>query len=851
MTTWKSIGNTLAVEFPAFWRCHNRQQSGTIVLATTALSYSLIITRSKRTTAFIVSLTAFFHLSLLLLAFGLSERSLGPHSDRLSSFLALLALLPVVIHLIWGRDWKRPRNAALLVVAFAGIATWFAVPGPAGLFALAASWAWLAVALQRAYSDRAPGAGMLAVASFGYAVFVAVRDHLTLWPFLSTASEKFSVLVSTGLGDPVRLGPTYTGIWLGCAFTIAMVVYAAVTPRVKASVMVLSFILLVLALPAALALSSLAPVHSHGLDPRVMLGWRGVQFILLLIPLAVLTLSPRGSSSSGTRKPSHSIKRAAGWAAAGVAFIGLALLTWTSGVEPRASRVLLDTRGSFDMAPLEWGKYGPEATQGASLASLPPTLDALGFGFATTDTIEAPLLQNHDVLMIMNPTQVYTASEHRAIWDFVSDGGGLLVLGDHTDIMGTMKPLNSLLEPSGIRINFDSAIPMVDRWTWYGCMRQHPHPLLRGVRNESEIKTSVGASLDLPADAVPILGGRDAFSDAGDVLNAAGAFLGDMSYNRGERLGDLFLAAEAPYGRGKVLVFGDTSTFQRSSLAYTHELTARIFTYLGSPGSAVAPRPLRIAGAWLLFVCAVLLVLLIPRRPLVFALVSTVAALWLLGLERTAVVHLDDAPTRSKVALIDLAHGNRVDIHAGRDDGIAGLINHLSRQGFVPLATRRLDEQQLSSAKLFVSVAPAFPYGPGEKAALRRFVENGGVLIVASGFEELNGARGLLTEFGYSISPVPIGSAHEVRVLLEGHGVFMHESWPVVFPEGRGEVWVECWDYPLVVHERIGKGGLIVIGDSRFLCDVKLESAETFMEPNINFLRAAIEQAQAAAKGAP
>ena len=144
----------------------------------------------------IMTITGFFHLSLLLLALGLTERSLGLHSDRLSSFLALLALLPIAIHLIWGRNWRNLGDAALLLLTFAGIGVWFTMSGPAGFFALAASWAWLAIALQRSYPDRAPSANMLAVVTFGYAVFVTVRDHLTLWPFLSNASEEISLLVS-------------------------------------------------------------------------------------------------------------------------------------------------------------------------------------------------------------------------------------------------------------------------------------------------------------------------------------------------------------------------------------------------------------------------------------------------------------------------------------------------------------------------------------------------------------------------------------------------------------------------------------------------------------------------------
>ena len=42
----------------------------------------------------------------------------------------------------------------------------------------------------------------------------------------------------------------------------------------------------------------------------------------------------------------------------------------------------------------------------------------------------------------------------------------------------------------------------------------------------------------------------------------------------------------------------------------------------------------------------------------------------------------------------------------------------------------------------------------------------------------------------------------------------------------------------------------MVIGDSRFLCDVKLESADSFVETNIDFLRKAFETAQPRDAGA-
>ena len=124
------------------------------------------------------------------------------------------------------------------------------------------------------------------------------------------------------------------------------------------------------------------------------------------------------------------------------------------------------------------------------------------------------------------------------------------------------------------------------------------------------------------------------------------------------------------------------------------------------------------------------------------------------------------------------------------------------------------------------------------------FVHDGGLLVVATGYEERRGAEALLADFGYAIGPAPIGAAHQSVTYLEGHRAMMHEAWPVVRPEERGEVWVSCWGYPLVTFERIGTGGLLVVGDSRFLTNSKLESMDAYIETNIDFLRAALETAR-------
>ena len=766
----------------------------------------------------------FLCISLFVLALAVLEAAVGPQAAALRSVLGMALALVAVIPLLPGVRGTLPLVGAAAAFVLAG-----ALP-PARGFLLAAGFAGVALA-QR--GERPITAATLAVTALGYAVFAAVRDWLTLWPVLLALSSGTSALAAGLVGVPARLGPTAFGAWIVIAVAIVFLARVAVVRRVQRGRGLGALLLLGLAPVVWLAFGRLSLVSGlHALQFRIVL------FVLCLPALAVF-LRAHATGAAAVRPPGRRLVAAA----AALLVVGLVLLSWSTRIPARAVRLVVDTRGSFSMEPLQWGVYGSQATQGASLATLPALVAAHGFACTLHDTtIDAALLERHDVLVVMNPTRNYSPAEHAAIWEFVRRGGGLLVLGDHTNIQETMEPVNTLLAPCGVRIEFDSAIPLVERWSWFNCMRIHPHPVTRGLEDESQIKLSVGASLHLPPAALPLLSGREAFSDPGNWLNVTGAYLGNMRPDPGEPRGDLPLAAACTVGRGRVIVFGDTSPFQRTAVTHSHRLVLRVLTYLAGRRAGTAPFGVRAAGSVLLVAGAVLLAH--PAALPALAVAAAVSGAWLAGVDRVAIVEPPPGPRRGEVAWIDLAHGNRVDRHAGRDDGIGGFVDHLWRQKYVPLAMHHMDLDELTQGRVFATVAPAFAFTSEERRALRRFVESGGLLVVATGYEERRGAESLLADFGYAIGRTPIGAAHQSVTHLEGERALMHESWPVERPEGHGEVWVESWGFPLVVHERIGAGSLLVIGDSRFLCDVKLESPENFVETNIDFLRKAFEVAQ-------
>jgi hypothetical protein len=794
----------------------------------------------------------FLATALLLLSIAILEAAIGPRGADLRQLLALVALAPALCYLAGAVDWRQRSSGALAVGAAVLVGAWYAAGGAGQYLALAGALSLLALAGRSEAEVRRSLGVALALTALGYGSFVALRDHVTLWPVLYPLSANVSQAVASVLRIPARLGPTYSGTWLVTGFGIAFVARAVVARRRPTWYAVIAVALLLVLPAVAIWLRRVVIAAMRAGVNLQFLVWRPTLFVLLLLPLAMfLREQPLAPGAQRWGRPARAVGAGMRWRARHLAWVvfivvGIVALVYAPRVPARTGRVLLDARGEFSLDPLVWGAYGPDIERGASLATLPVLLRSRGFAVTISDTtITGSALEDHDVLVVMNPSYEFSEAELASIWAFVERGGGLLVLGDHTNISETMRPLNALIEPTGVRIEFDSAIPQVRRWTWYDCMRVHPHLVTRGIRDETDVKISVGASIHLPFEAVPLFSGRDAFTDYGNWNNAQGAYLGNMQHDAHETLGDIPLAAVVHRGLGKAIIFGDTSTFQRSAIYNTHELVTRVFTYLATPGVGEPSLPVRIAGAIAVVVGVVGLFSAGAAALPAVAVVSVVGLVSFLGLGGRARVEIPPLGTAREIAWVDLDHGNRVDLHTGEPTGISGFVDHLWRHGYLPLGMKRFDGQALDDAAIFATVAPARGFGRGEREALERFVEGGGLLIVATGYEERSGSEDLLATFGYAIGPTPIGAAHAARVHLGSGQVMMHESWPVLFPEARAEVWVSSWGYPLVTFQRIGRGGLLVVGDSFFLCDVKQESHERFIEPNINFLRTAIETARA------
>ncbi len=143
--------------------------------------------------------------------------------------------------------------------------------------------------------------------------------------------------------------------------------------------------------------------------------------------------------------------------------------------------------------------------------------------------------------MMINLDREIPQDELEAIWDFVAEGGSLLLLGDHTFYKHGVKRiiLNDILEPYDIRYNFDSADWFVGGWLH--SYQYASHPITVGMRDDmNDVGSVIGASLYAKPPAFPLVIGKYGYSDPGNELDGGQrGYLGNLNYDPGEPMGDV------------------------------------------------------------------------------------------------------------------------------------------------------------------------------------------------------------------------------------------------------------------------------------------------------------------------
>ena len=104
-------------------------------------------------------------------------------------------------------------------------------------------------------------------------------------------------------------------------------------------------------------------------------------------------------------------------------------------------------------------------------------------------------LDDADALVIIYPNEPWSEEQLGRIYDFVRGGGSLMVMGEHTvrEKDGGSR-INDVLEPTAMRVPFDSAIFAIGGWLHsYEALALRPRPA-SATKPTSSAWSSAGAS---------------------------------------------------------------------------------------------------------------------------------------------------------------------------------------------------------------------------------------------------------------------------------------------------------------------------------------------------------------------
>lgn len=265
---------------------------------------------------------------------------------------------------------------------------------------------------------------------------------------------------------------------------------------------------------------------------------------------------------------------------------------WFPTGDPKATDKLLvdDAHSDWERSDLafDFSSAGMTKPAGYSYSSFVSMLSNLYDVSVNSDAALNKLdLDQYAVVILKTPSRPYTEEEIRSLRNYVEQGGGLFVHGDHTNLFGMSEHLNDLIADFGIQFNFD------DQATYDGAPslyhRQSPlaHPTIRDVE---EFQYLTSATLRASSPLVePVLVSPRIFSE--NLRYGRPGYFGDMAYGPGDRLGSFLQGAVVPYGRGRVAVFADSTVFSSFCLhsSYYTDYAIGTIEYLKHYSNQVRP----------------------------------------------------------------------------------------------------------------------------------------------------------------------------------------------------------------------------------------------------------------------
>ncbi len=439
--------------------------------------------------------------------------------------------------------------------------------------------------------------------------------------------------------------------------------------------------------------------------------------------------------------------------------------------------------------------------------------------FYETSRLNTPLddaaVQNCDVLIVKVPTLRYDPEEIKAIERFVEQGGGLLLIGEHTNVFNTGTHINDIAKIFGFSFRYDCLFEIDTIYTQLYPLPLVPHPI---IQNMPPLNFAVSCSIK------PERGLSRAVIRSTGLKNLLADYHASNYYpqvvDRAEmRYGAFVQLLSTHYGAGRVAAFTDSTIFSNFATFEPGktELMLGMLEWLNHRNHRYYLRP------FLIFLGLLLLAggLVLCRRWNMAWLVVVSAGVfgWAIAVVGTRAIHQYSMPLPKAVrpmveVVVDRtvcdAPLSKSGFIAGQKDGFGIFERWILRLGYF---TSRRSGTDALSGDLIVFTHPNLTVTREFRKELVNYVASGGkVLILDSPANLESTANSLLYPFGLTVKP---GTEHSGPLNAP-------ENWPAITIDstceiGGGEPIMSVVNVPVAARVRHGKGTVTVIGfGSRF-----------------------------------
>ena len=762
--------------------------------------------------------------------------------DSLKTFywLAVLGTL-CMLAAAWNPDVKARKWHPRVLVAAAGLALfawlWFDIPflGPA----IIAAGALVVVLLGRTTFGARLGDGLIVAGSVAlwqlvgfylYIVYFGPRGHGSAWTssILASAFRLFGIDASAMpdglyLLDVDRLyqvvpSPANMGVYIFIMLFMGLFALA-VTGKIRARAIVVGgFILGVFALVRYAAVL-LWDYNQGGMpdtfySPKIF-AWTVWPVALFLSGLTIWKRPNVTIPESRNASPNKRL-------AIAVALVALGMFAWTAyeGYHPagvkKQGRMLIDEYHSdweWTEMPFDTLWYGQQSTYNFyCLAEFWGKHYQIKRHF---DTLTAEILDSVDILLLKVPTQPYSERELDLIEDWVDDGGGLFLIGEHTNVFGYATFLNPVATRFGQRFISDIIYDLKT-----GDLNLHyipkvlPHPV---AQNMPTFLFGGPCSMYGDMSARSVMTSLQVKTLPADYTQRN--FFPERTANPGYRFGTFFTALQTRFGKGRIVSFTDSTLWSnffvfipgKPELAlglveYCNRYDPfpywRILTFLFATvclvGGAIAAHSLKLEG-WIWYAA-------------VGCLVFAGASKWIekinhenypLPEPHTPFAQLNFEAEHSQFFVPEL----RLAREADKD--LSTFFLWTQRVGIVPRKWPTLEES-FSEPGGQIMIEPIGDFTSDELETVRRFVDDGGTLYVLDDPTNTRSTSNqVLAQFGLSldlrVQTVPVGVVDPIQ----------HLYWNSAGRVVGGEALLAAPDSSSILSmTRFGKGQVLAFANS-------------------------------------